>query len=345
MKKELIQYGFGLDYLKSWSIQHALREIFQNFLDYGEYNLVTKEEKGTGNVIVKVSNTYFPLDLEFLRVGNSGKADDDTTIGQHGEGLKMAFLIFKREGLKIKLRTQSQTFEPTSYKNVLGKCFGIEYYKSKETQATFDIFFTIPQSYYDSFIKTLITKDDIIYEDDTYGRVVSKPKGDIFVGGLFVCHKNNYSKSYDFNPQHIKLDRDRAMPSDFEIKYVASRLVQTYNKGFKASDIQHDDVEYVQNIPEEEVKHFQPTVVNGKVEFTTVVEKEGIVEEVFVTHDAIKNTLRRHSFFTSTIEKLRSFILRKLGVTEMLEQYKKHHPMYGDALEEFNEIINRSKHS
>lgn len=345
MKKELIQYGFGLDYLKSWSIQHALREIFQNYLDYGEYNIITKEEKGTENIIVKISNTYFPTDLEFLRIGNSGKSDDTTTIGQHGEGLKMAFLIFQREGLKIKLRTQAKTFEPTTYDNELGTCFGIEYYKNEETQATFDILFTLPKTYYDTFIKTIITKEDIIFECPTYGRIVSKNKGDIFVGGLFVCHRPNYSRAYDFNPQYITLDRDRAMPSDWDIKWSIRRLLET-NKGIRASDIQYDDIEYVDSVQEEEIEKFKPTLVNNVVEFTTTVVKEdGEIEEVIVKQDYIKSTLRNHNFFTATIEKLKSFILKKLGVTEMLENYKKAHPMYGDALKDFDAIINRSKHS
>ena len=344
MKKELIQYGFGLNYLKSWSIQHALREVFQNYLDYGEYSLITKEDDNTGNIIVKVSNTYKPDNLEFLRVGNSGKANDATTIGQHGEGLKMAFLIFKREGLEIKLRTQSHIFIPTSYINELGECFGIEYYKHEEVRDTFDLMFTIPKSYYDTFIKTIINKEDVLFECPTYGRIVAKTKGDIFVGGLFVCNKHNFSKAYDFNPQHIKLDRDRAMPSDFEIKWVTSKMMESY-KDFKASDIQYADMEFVSHISEPEIKKFKPTLVNGSVEFTTtVVNKDGKVEDVFVKHDTVKATLRNHSWFQSTIEKLKMFILKKLGITEMLEEFKKTHRMYGEMAKDFDLIISRSKH-
>ena len=37
MKEGIIYYGIGLEYLSNWTINHALREIYQNFLDYGDY--------------------------------------------------------------------------------------------------------------------------------------------------------------------------------------------------------------------------------------------------------------------------------------------------------------------
>lgn len=342
--KQVIQYGFGLDYLKTWNIQHALREIFQNYLDYGHYDIQAVEEKGTGNIIVKLSNDYTPTDLEFLRVGNSGKANDNTTIGQHGEGLKMAFLIFKREGLKIKLRTQTHEFSPTTYTNELGECFGIEYTKHKKVLKNFEIIFTIPQTYYDTFIKTVITKDDVLWESPTYGRIVAKQKGDIYVGGLFVCSNKNFSKAYDFNPQHIKLDRDRAMPSSFEIKWVASKLNDEYGQN-RASDVQYDDMEYSTTFSEEEIKKFKPIIVGNQIQFTTEVEAENGVETQIVRHNDIRYRLLNSDIFTSMISKLRNFLMAKLGVTEMLEQFKKTHYMNSEMTKDFDIILNRSKHS
>lgn len=343
--EKIIQYGFGLDYLKKWSIQHALREIFQNYLDYGKYELLTTLEKNTGNIIVKISNTYEPTDLEFLRIGNSGKANDKTTIGQHGEGLKMAFLIFAREGLKIKLRTQKHIFEPTTYINELGKCFGIKYKENTKEQKTFDIIFTIPETYYNTFIKTIIKKEDILYECPTYGRIVAKPKGDVFVGGLFVCSNKNFSRAYDFNPQHIELDRDRAMPSSFEIKWTTGRLMENYGK-FKANETQYDDMEYVSTISEKEIKKFKPAIINGQVEFSTnIITDKGEKKQIFVHQNNLKEKLRKSNIFEKVIMKLKMFIINKLGITEMLEKYKKDHPMYGEALKDFNLIIDKSKHT
>lgn len=346
MKHKIIQYGFGLDYLKNWSIQHALREIFQNYLDYGKYTLITKEEKGTGNIIVKISNDYTPTNLEFLRIGNSDKSDDPTTIGQHGEGLKMAFLIFQREGLKVKLRTQQHIFEPTSYNNELGECFGINYYEhNNKLFKTFDLIFTIPKSYYETFIKTVIKEEDKLWTSKQYGSIVAKPKGDIYVGGLFVCSNKNFSKAYDFNPEYIQLDRDRAMPSHFEIKWVSGQLNDEHGQ-WKASDVQYDDMEYVRVVPEEELKKFKPTSVHGSIQFTiTVVDKEGKKKELIIKEGNIKSKLLSHSFFKIILDKLRLFIIKKLGIVNMLEKYKKDYPMYGEALKDFDLILEKSKHN
>jgi len=343
MKKELIQYGYGLDYLKNWSIQHALREIFQNYLDYGQYELTSTEEKGTGNVIVKISNTYTPTNLEFLRIGNSGKVNDNTTIGQHGEGLKMAFLIFKREGLKIRLRTQTHIFEPTVYTNELGECFGIEYYShNNKLFKTFDLLFTLPKTYYDTFIKTVISKEDVLWESPTYGRIVAKNKGDIFVGGLFVCSNKNFSKAYDFNPEHIKLDRDRAMPSSFEIKWVSARLNEDCDS-WRASDVQYEDMEYISYIKEPVLKDFTPRTIAGTVQFTTpIINSNGKKEEIIVK-PSLRDSLLNHSFFTTAIEKLKQFIYQKLGIVDMLKQFQSTYPMYGEMAKDFERIINHAQ--
>ena len=40
--KDIIKYGIGFDYLPKWGIKEALREIYQNFNDYGAFE--TKSE-------------------------------------------------------------------------------------------------------------------------------------------------------------------------------------------------------------------------------------------------------------------------------------------------------------
>ena len=88
-----IQYGFGKEYLPNWNIEHALREVLQNYMDYGKYTYYAKINNDSEELYnVTIKNDYKPNNLEFLRIGNSMK--EDGSIGKHGEGLKMAFLIF-----------------------------------------------------------------------------------------------------------------------------------------------------------------------------------------------------------------------------------------------------------
>src|SRR6185503_8485894 len=100
----IIHYGFGKDYLPKWGLQQALREIYQNFLDYGDYEeeiqYVDEDvTHDTQRLIITIKNGWNPESLDYLRIGNSNKGGNTNAIGKHGEGLKMAFLILLREGM------------------------------------------------------------------------------------------------------------------------------------------------------------------------------------------------------------------------------------------------------
>jgi hypothetical protein len=343
MEKQLIQYGFGLDYLEHWEISHALREIFQNYLDFGYYDIQTIEEKNTDNLIVSISNKYTPTDLEFLRIGNSGKRNDSNTIGKYGEGLKMAFLVFKREGLKIKIRTQTHEFIPTTYTNELGVCFGIEYTNNKVKSEFFTTMFTLPKPYYEVFIKNIITSKDIEYTNEYWGSIVNKPKGNIYVGKLFVTNMHNYSKAYNFNPSRIPLDRDRAMPSSFDIKYAASQINNAYGK-WNASDIKYEDMQFISQIDEVKAASFTPKIVGNSIQFVTpYIDAEGNKDEIVVQHDNLKNTLLRLPFFANAINSLRKMLMKGLGLYDLLLEFERKHYMDDEMSADFKIILERSK--
>ena len=339
----LIQYGFGLDYLEHWEISHALREIFQNYLDFGHYDIQTIEEKHTDNLIVSISNKYKPSNLEFLRIGNSYKRDDATTIGQYGEGLKMAFLVFKREGLKIKLRTQTHEFTPTTYSNELGECFGIEYSKNKIKTEDFTLFFTLPKVYYEVFIKNIITSKDLIFKDDYYGEIVKKPHGNIYVGRLFVTNMHNFSKAYNFNPERVPLDRDRAMPSSFDVVYAASQINNKYGK-WSASDIRYKDMEYISKVSDVKAQSFTPKIVGDTIQFTTpYITPDGQREELVVQNDNLKNRLFNLPIFKSIITNLRRSIIKGLGLYDLLLHFESKHYMGSEMSADFKIILDRAK--
>ena len=47
----IINYGFGKEYLPNWGIKEALREVYQNYLDYGDYTVSTKVNKKDNTLI------------------------------------------------------------------------------------------------------------------------------------------------------------------------------------------------------------------------------------------------------------------------------------------------------
>ena len=92
----IIKFGISENYVPDWTTVNAIREIFQNFIDYGEYTVDVKCINEDLSWVV-LSNDFTPNDLSFLKIGFSDKTSDK--IGGHGEGMKLAGLIFERQGL------------------------------------------------------------------------------------------------------------------------------------------------------------------------------------------------------------------------------------------------------
>ena len=109
MEKQIIHYGIGKDYLPNWGLPQALREIYQNFIDYGEYD--AKSVKYGENVVVTITNDYKPETLEFLRIGMSNKGGNINAIGKHGEGLKMALLVMARMDMFCIIKFENEFIE------------------------------------------------------------------------------------------------------------------------------------------------------------------------------------------------------------------------------------------
>ena len=84
-------------------------EIFQNALD----NEIANPENKMGfnydeeNQRLTISNKTSVLNPESLLLGSSTKRDDKDTIGKHGEGYKIAFMVLLREGKDIKVYNYS----------------------------------------------------------------------------------------------------------------------------------------------------------------------------------------------------------------------------------------------
>jgi hypothetical protein len=58
------------------------------------------------------------------------------------------------------------------------------------------------------------------------GRILLDPRHakKVFVNGLFVCGNREYTYGYDFKPKELKIDRDRKLADNFELKWLASKM-------------------------------------------------------------------------------------------------------------------------
>jgi len=331
-----IHYGFGEDYLPKWGLNQALREIYQNFLDYGDY----KEEITDHNnkeVTVTLSNNYSPDNLEFLRIGNSNKNGNKESIGKHGEGLKMAFLIFLREENYIKITTSKHIISPYFYNvSSIGKCFGIKYKENKAKTTKFTLQFQCNKEDFMEFHKGILGKEDFVFKLNGHGSIVEKKEGNIYSGGLFVCNLKNFSKAYDILPSNMPLDRDREVPRSFDVSYHSSKIKEAHGK-WDVKDLESNDTTYIDSIPQDIKEQVEPVLVGNSVEFV-VKGKEKVI-----TNQSAKDVLRKDTFFQKAIKNLKLSIMKHLGLYDLLIEFKKKHVSGIEAEEDFDYILQQVK--
>lgn len=226
------------DYVPGWGLTDAVRELFQNALD--------QEKQQPGNTmffdyvpstqILQLGNERSVLHASSLLLGSSSKADDPNTIGQFGEGYKVATLVLTRLGKQV-------TFYNFGNKEIWRPRF----VKSRKYGAEILTFFTeksyfrklrhedliiqiegITQEEYDEIVETNLHLQDRPLDDlpGACGSILRNPyyKGKVYVNGLYVCDHDKYEYGYNFNPDAIKLDRDRKLVSDFNLEWLASKM-------------------------------------------------------------------------------------------------------------------------
>lgn len=238
-----IELTISPDYVPTWTITDAIRELFQNAIDQQTQhpdNTMSWDYDRDSHTMT-IANKSSELTAKSLLLGSTTKVNDKNTIGQFGEGYKIATLVLLRNGKTItfynravneiwrprfvesrKFGTKILTFfiehdavmpwsKKTNDDNLIIKIFDIT-----EDEFNNEIF---PSNLY------MINNPNNILEHTCFGDILTEEmSGKVFVNGLFVCKYEPYKYGYNFMPQYIKLDRDRKMASDFDLKWMASKM-------------------------------------------------------------------------------------------------------------------------
>ncbi len=338
MNTTIIQYGIGKDYLKDWGINEALREIYQNFIDYGTYRVeVIDTNKGIVDVII--SNKYIPENLEFLQIGKSIK-DNKEAIGQHGEGLKMAMLIFLRLDYRITIHTNDKMIFPM-WKNQdhVGEtlALAVTHKKIQSQIAKFAIRIQLPIEEFNKFNNNVIIDKDIVFTAPYHGSIVDKPKGNLYSGNLFICNLKNLKLAYNLNPSVLKLDRDRRVPGSFETSYHTSKINEARAE-IDFIDQDFDDYKFVQSIPKTHYSSIKPKIINDNIEFVATT-KEG--SQVIIKNESIKNQLKEDSYFSKAMKGIKKFLISRLGINDLLLKFRQEHCHTNESKIAFDLILDK----
>lgn len=137
---ETINYNISKTYLSHWGLNEALREIMQNFMNYGDYNV----QYGNSNIQfgmddITISNNFILNGLNFLAIG-----------------LKMALLVFAREDIPIIIKTDKLKIIPSFKNTITGETFCLDIIENRETNKLFSISFILPFEQWKSFYSDII---------------------------------------------------------------------------------------------------------------------------------------------------------------------------------------------
>lgn len=228
------------DYVKSWTVIDAVREIFQNALD--QQTTVEDNEmfweiqpiKDDGSRTLIVANKRSKLDKSSMLLGSTTKANDDKTIGQFGEGYKLACLVLARQCCDVTIHNYGakEVWTPKiiDSRRFNSKLLVIDVHKHRFTSVPdHDLTFVIEGLTNDEIIAIedsnlhMFKPQEVIEDQFCQVLLDDRCKGRIYVNGLFVS-TTKLRYGYNIRPQYIRLDRDRRMVPDFELHWLTSQV-------------------------------------------------------------------------------------------------------------------------
>lgn len=230
------ELSLAKDYVPNWTVVDAVRELFQNALDQQTVDNSNTMFFNYENDILTIGNKSSVLSTKSLLLGSSTKANDLATIGQFGEGYKVAMLVLARLGKQVKIYNYGnrEVWLPklTKSRRYGAEILTFEVDKKASWERVPDNNLTIEitgvsKDEYDSIIESnLHLQHGYTALETPVGRALmdEQHKGKVYVNGLFVCNYQPYTHGYDFKPAYLKLDRDRKMASPFDLVWMSSKI-------------------------------------------------------------------------------------------------------------------------
>ena len=264
------RYELTIDsnYVQDWDIPEAVREYFQNSID-GETEDPSNKSFFNYNEdtqTLEIGNLKSVLNIESLLLGCTTKTDNDSMVGQFGEGYKLATVVLLRNGKSVTFYNygnkevwNTKLIKSRRYNGRLVPVFDVDkkfvWQKVPHHNLIISIEGITPEEY--KKIKRYILKLNEVNETlvDTYGLgtvlLDERYKGDVFVSGLFVYHDNNLHCGYDIPSMYLKLERDRQTINNFDLLWHTSRIWSHFKDHPKFEEIFYSeeptDVRYLYN--------------------------------------------------------------------------------------------------
>lgn len=230
-----IQYQITKNYVSNWGLSHAIREVVANAFDaekqLGAKASVRYDQKNS-RLIVRNENVSVRHE-DALYFGESSKRGLDY-IGQYGEGLKLALLVFARLGVDVVIKNgANESWRPSMQADKLGvECLTLDITKASRQENHFEVVINgINDESWDTirswFLKLSPPAESL---PTMYGELLDDPEfvGKIFVRGVYVCMRPKFDFGYNF--LQVDTGRDRQVPSSFDIDWSIQRIWDELSK-------------------------------------------------------------------------------------------------------------------
>lgn len=258
MDKERYELPISLNYVESWGVREAIREILQNSIDANKSGYYKKIDYDDNAEILTITNEGAKLSVSSLVLGGSSKRDMDDQIGHEGEGYKLALVVLLRNGYDITIINSDRKWVPLFEfsEKFNSKILTIH---SEQIENTNNVSFIIKGITQDVF------KDLYNYfpcMDDNYGETLKTDNGEIlfdkrfsgrmFVEGLYIQEDKNFKYGYNFNSDVVNLDRDRKAINYYELKQLTAQSIITAEgcnpELFKAISDSYNDIKDIKEV-------------------------------------------------------------------------------------------------
>lgn len=280
-KCECYELSLAPNYVSDWTFNDAIRELIQNGIDQQAINNRNKfsitYNNGEKKLILKSENSR--LKRNSLLLGCSNKANDENTVGQFGEGYKIASLVLTRLNKTFVIyNNEENEIWHCRFKNS-EKWHGkiLAYYIEKvptEDRNLEIVIGNVTREEYNNIFNVWIGEEEWITKIHTsYGDILTDEElsGNVYVNELFVYHDEEMKYGFNFKPQYITLERDRKTCSSWDINSITNKMLM---EAVVNGDIDIEELDEMVELRTKETWHFQ---------FNKYMPNAEVVAEKFIT--------------------------------------------------------------
>lgn len=227
------------DYVPGWKFWEGARELVQNGIDreseteagrdpvqriLSDNRLLITYDEDLEEMVVENANTT--IERRTLLLGAGNKHENGNTIGQHGEGYKLALLALVRCGRPVLVENGNEDWvaELVHSEALDSDILRVEFRQGN--QDNMSLRFTIKNVLLSDWelvqrnVRRLHDSEEEWRGENGWMLPTETEMGRLYVGGLFVQElRTRYLYGYDFDPAHLHLDRDRQKVGSFDLNW------------------------------------------------------------------------------------------------------------------------------